>query len=56
MKKCKRCGSCAINEHSHGRIKGINTDLCDVCYWRAVAESLTSLETEPKQQIKVEGN
>ena len=46
MKKCKRCGSCAINEHSHGRIKGINTDLCDVCYWRAVAESL---EIELKQ-------
>ena len=32
--QCIRCGSYAINELAHGRIPGINYDLCDVCYWR----------------------
>lgn len=32
--KCRACGSYAINEHLHGRIKGEYSDLCDVCYWR----------------------
>ena len=45
MKECKRCGSHAINEHSHGRIKGVAIHLCDVYYWRAIAEAL-----EIKQQ------
>lgn len=31
--KCKCCGSYAINEHLHGRKKGTDSDLCDVCYW-----------------------
>lgn len=29
-----QCGSFAINEHSHGRIKGVDSISCDVCYWR----------------------
>ena len=40
MKSCKRCGSYAINEHAHGRVKGRHADLCDVCYWRNNAEIL----------------
>ena len=36
MDRCK-CGSFAINEHAHGRIKGKHSDLCDVCYWREEA-------------------
>ena len=36
--KCTRCGSYAINEHMHGRVKGQDSDLCDVCYWRKRAE------------------
>lgn len=35
---CTRCGSSAINHHSHGR-DGSDGDLCDVCYWRKRAES-----------------
>ena len=31
---CKKCGSFAINENSHGRKKGVDLHLCDVCYWR----------------------
>lgn len=38
--KCKRCFSHAINEHMHGRTKGRNVDLCDVCYWRAEYDSV----------------
>jgi hypothetical protein len=38
MKQCK-CGSYAINHHSHGR-DGSDGDLCDVCYWRTRAERL----------------
>ncbi len=38
MKRCK-CGSYAINEDSHGRAPGVDTDLCDVCYWRTRANS-----------------
>lgn len=36
--KCKRCNSCAINHHRHGR-DGSGEDLCDVCYWRNIAET-----------------
>lgn len=39
-RKCKRCGSGAINEHLHGRREGLGPDLCDVCYWRNAYESL----------------
>lgn len=35
---CKRCGSMAINHSHHGR-DGSNADLCDVCYWRTIAEA-----------------
>jgi hypothetical protein len=33
-KRCERCGSRAINPTAHGREPGIDTHLCDVCYWR----------------------
>jgi len=39
MDNCKRCGSYAINAKSHGRVKGVDLDLCDVCYWRTRAEN-----------------
>ena len=35
MSRCTLCGSYAINQHLHGRVRGKYTDLCDVCYWRA---------------------
>jgi len=38
--RCK-CGSYAINPHLYGREKGVDTDLCDVCYWRKRAEVKT---------------
>ena len=48
MNECSRCGSHAINEHAHGRIKGSNSNLCDVCYWRAIAESLIEIINQLK--------
>jgi len=36
--KCKRCYSYAINHHNHGR-DGSGEELCDVCYWRNIAET-----------------
>lgn len=46
--KCKRCRSYAINHHCHGR-DGSGEDLCDVCYWRNIAETrlqkITHLES-----------
>ena len=50
MRECERCGSYAINEQSHGRIKGVAIHLCDVCYWRAIAEAL---EIKLQQQGEV---
>ena len=38
MKCCKRCYSYAINHHNHGR-DGSGEELCDVCYWRNIAET-----------------
>jgi hypothetical protein len=35
MSRCTLCGSFAINQHAHGRVRGKYTGLCDVCYWRA---------------------
>jgi len=43
---CKRCGSFAINQHMHGREKGIDLDLCDVCYWRKRAEEIKKEEDD----------
>lgn len=40
MSRCTLCGSYAINQHAHGRVRGKYTDLCDVCYWRADYASL----------------
>lgn len=47
MERCvtEGCGSFAINDHQHGRIKGIDLDLCDVCYWRTRAELLGKVLT-----------
>ncbi len=38
MIACKRCRSCAINHHLHGR-DGTGLELCDVCFWRAKYEA-----------------
>jgi len=35
---CNRCGSFAINPGHHGRLDGVRINLCDVCYWRSLAE------------------
>ena len=43
MRKCKECGSYAINHCSHGR-DGSDVDLCDVCYWRKRATSIQQAE------------
>jgi len=49
--QCKRCGSHAINPHMHGRQKGADLDLCDVCYWRKRADELVeALEDLMAQQ------
>lgn len=40
MKKCKICGSYAINDGQCGRAAGIDLDLCDVCYWQQRAETM----------------
>ena len=52
MMTCKNCGSYAINEHLHGRVKGQFSNLCDVCYWRKIAQNrldllLLGLPVEP---------
>lgn len=44
--RCERCGSYAINHHSHGR-DGSDAELCDVCYWRKRAESVVAAAPEP---------
>ena len=36
--KCTLCGSHAINDHLHSRTPGVDTHLCDVCYWRTRTE------------------
>ena len=43
---CKRCGSYAINDTKYGREKGVDLDLCDVCYWRKRAEKLIDKEVD----------
>jgi len=45
--RCK-CGSYAINPHLHGRKKGVDLDLCDVCYWRKRAEAKVTKEDNEK--------
>ena len=48
---CKRCRSYAINENHHGREKGEDLDLCDVCYWRKRAEEKSLLIKELKLKL-----
>ena len=64
MKKCKVCGSYAINPHCHGREEGVDLDLCDVCYWikraqqrdelLAALESLIDMDVSYNRGPKVE--
>ena len=42
---CIRCRSYAINPRLHGR-DDTDLDLCDVCYWRARAESNDTLRAQ----------
>ena len=39
MRTCKKCGSHAINPGMNGRDSTSDLDLCDVCYWRNLAEA-----------------
>ena len=39
MSQCANCSSHAINPECHGRDKGADLELCDVCYWRKIAEN-----------------
>ena len=50
--QCNRCGSRAINPHMHGRKKGADLELCDVCYWRKRTEEL--LEVAEAMKLYVE--
>lgn len=38
MRKCNECGSYAINPGHDGRDMVSDLDLCNVCYWRKMAE------------------
>jgi len=49
---CKKCGSMAINPHLHGRDPEVDTDLCDVCYWRKRAD-LPKLKVPLRVSIEV---
>lgn len=40
MNTCKICGSYAINDSQNGRTRGVDLDLCDVCYWRQRATDM----------------
>lgn len=54
--RCTRCGSQAINPSHHGR-DGTRLDLCDVCYWRSLAEGTRqekSKITEDAERIQFE--
>lgn len=48
--RCRQCGSYAINDHLHGREKGVDLDYCDVCYWRFRAEQ-GQAEIERKDKL-----
>lgn len=41
---CIKCGSFAINENSYDRVRGVDSDLCDVHYWMKRATRITELE------------
>lgn len=50
MRQCK-CGSYAINPHSHGRAPETDLDLCDVCYWRKRADDYFLQAKELQKQV-----
>lgn len=51
---CINCGSHAINHHMHGR-DGTYSDFCNVCFWRARADSMQviidGVEYVPKAEV-----
>ena len=49
--KCALCGSFAINEHLHERVRGVDPNLCDVCYWRMRASSFEAAMSNRELQI-----
>lgn len=46
------CGSHAINPGQHGRTEGVDLDLCDVCYWRKMAQP----EPRPIAEAPMDGS
>ena len=52
IKKCKVCGSFAINHHLHGR-DGSDDELCDVCFWVKRAKSHDELVQMNKELLAV---
>ena len=53
MSGCKICGSYAINDRSHGRAKGVDLDMCDVCYWRERAAQADADRERTYQENKI---
>ena len=51
MISCKRCFSYAINHHSHGR-DGTEKELCDVCYWRQLAEIRLAYSQQLEKELQ----
>ena len=43
---CTKCGSFAINEGYYDRVRGVDSDLCDVHYWMKRATRITELEAQ----------
>lgn len=47
--KCIKCGSFAINEGNYDRVRGVDSNLCDVHYWMERATSITELQAQLQQ-------
>ena len=43
---CIKCGSFAINEGNYDRVRGVDSNLCDVHYWMKRATRITELEAQ----------
>lgn len=52
MRKCKKCGSHAINPGKRGR-DNTDLDLCDVCYWKKRAEDIKALYEEESRHVSL---